>query len=152
MEVILLENIRNLGPFGTKVNVAPGFARNFLIPSHRAVPANRANVARFEADRAELEAKANARLEAAQLRAAKMQGLKITISARAAEEGKLYGSVSSNDVADRLNEQLEASGLSVSRQEVRLPKGAIREIGEYSVELQLHTEVTTAITVVILAA
>ncbi len=136
MEVILLENIRNLGKFGSKVDVAKGFGRNFLIPQGKAVPATKANLARFEAQRADFEKAAKGRLQAAQERAAELNSVQITIAARAAE-GKLYGSIGTVELVKAFKDK----GLQVVRQEIRLPGGPLREIGEYAIELQLHAEV-----------
>lgn len=149
MELILLENIRNLGPFGTRVKVAPGYGRNFLIPTGRAVPANTQNIAMFEARRAELESAANERLHAAQKRAATIEGVVVTITARAADEGKLYGSVGTNEIARALSAALASTQITVERHEVRLPNGVIRELGEYEVELALHAEVVAKVKVTV---
>jgi large subunit ribosomal protein L9 len=137
MEVILLENVRNLGKFGAKVNVANGFGRNFLIPQGKAVPATKQNIADFEAQRAKLEKAAHDRLLAAQERAAEISSLHLTIRARSAEEGKLFGSIGTIELAKTFKEK----GIDVERQEIRLPNGPLRELGEYMIELQLHAEV-----------
>lgn len=136
MEVILLENIRNLGKFGSKVDVAKGFGRNFLIPQGKAVPATKSNIAKFEAQRSDFEQAAKGRLHAAQERAAEVNNIHITIAARAAE-GKLYGSIGTVDLVKAFKDK----GMNVTRQEIRLPNGPLREIGEYTIDLQLHTEV-----------
>ena len=141
MEIILLENVRNLGPFGKTVKVAKGYGRNFLIPQGKAVPATEANTAMFEARRRELESAANERLVAAQQRAESLANVQLLIRVRAADEGKLYGSVSIIDIVRALKE----AGHEVGRQEVRLPMGPIREIGEYTVELHLHAEVVAEV-------
>jgi len=148
MEVILLENVGNLGALGDKVDVKPGYGRNFLIPQGKAVPATEDNVARFEARRAELEAAAIASLEAAQERAAAIEGLEgISIAATAGEEGKLFGSVGTRDIADAIT----AAGVSIDKAEVRLPEGVIRELGDYEVMLQLHGNVAVSIAVAVVA-
>ena len=148
MEVILLENVGNLGALGDKVDVKPGYGRNFLIPQGKAVPATEDNVARFEARRAELEAAAVASLEAAQERAAAVEGLEgISIAATAGEEGKLFGSVGTRDIADAIT----AAGVSIDKAEVRLPEGVIRELGDYEVMLQLHGNVAVSIAVAVVA-
>ena len=148
MEVILLENVGNLGALGDKVDVKPGYGRNFLIPQGKAVPATEDNVARFEARRAELEAAAVASLEAAQERAAAVEGLEgISIAATAGEEGKLFGSVGTRDIADAIT----AAGVSIDKAEVRLPVGVIRELGDYEVMLQLHGNVAVSIAVAVVA-
>ncbi len=144
MEVILLENVGSLGSLGDKVAVKAGYGRNFLIPQGKAVPATEENVAVFEARRAELEAAAAATLEAAQKRAAAIEALeRIEIAATAGDEGKLFGSVGTRDIADSITQ----AGVEVDKSEVRLPEGVIRETGEYQVMLQVHGEVTATITV-----
>lgn len=137
MEVILLENIRNLGPFGKTVKVAKGYGRNFLIPQGKAVPATKSNVSMFDVRRQELEAAANDRLVIAQKRGESLAAVRLNVLAKAADEGKLYGSVGTADIVKALKEL----GHGVTRQEIRLPLGPIREIGEYVVELHLHAEV-----------
>ncbi len=142
MEVILLENIGNLGGLGDKVSVKPGYGRNFLIP--QAVPATEANVAEFEARRAELERAAAEALTAAQSRAEALAALDvITIEANAGEEGKLFGSIGTRDIADAVI----AAGCEIDKAEVRLPDGALRETGEFSVAIQVHPEVITELAI-----
>lgn len=143
MEVILLEKIGGLGGLGDKVRVKGGFGRNFLIPYGKAVSATAENLSRFEAQRAELERVAGERLAAAQARAETLAGLKVTITANSGDEGKLFGSIGTRDIADAVT----AAGMAVSKSEVRLPNGVIRTIGEFEVDLQLHSEVTQTITV-----
>lgn len=146
MEVILLENVGSLGSLGDKVAVKAGYGRNFLIPQGKAVPATEENVAVFEARRAELETAAAATLEAAQKRALAIEALeRIEIAATAGDEGKLFGSVGTRDIADSITQ----AGVEVDKSEVRLPEGVIRETGEYQVMLQVHGEVTATITVVV---
>lgn len=148
MEVILLEKVVNLGNLGDKVNVKPGYGRNFLIPTGKAVMATEENVAAFEARRAELEAKAAEQLSAAQARAEKLAALEtVTIGANAGDEGKLFGSVTAADVADAIT----AAGAEVNKSEVKMPEGPIRQIGEYSIDVQLHTDVMQAVTVAVVA-
>ncbi|MFU8815692.1 MAG: 50S ribosomal protein L9 [Pseudomonadales bacterium] len=147
MNVILLERMSNLGDLGQEVAVKPGFARNYLIPKGKAVRATPDNRAVFEARRAELERVADARLGEARDRAAKLEGATITMVVRAGEEGKLYGSVGTQDIADALT----AKGLEVERSEVRLPEGTIRSLGEYEVDLQLHSDVIVPVQVVVVA-
>lgn len=137
MEVILLENVRNVGKFGNKVNVAKGFGRNFLIPQGKAVPATKENLMKFEADRAQLEKVVKEKLQAAQDRAAEVNQLRITIEARVGDKGKLFGSIGTIELAKAFKDH----GVDVERQEIRLPHGAIRETGEYTIEVQLHAEV-----------
>jgi large subunit ribosomal protein L9 len=141
MEVILLEQVANLGKLGDRVNVRAGYARNFLVPSKKAVPANEANIAAFEARRAELEAAAAEILAAAKARAEKIAAVgKITIKANSGDEGKLFGSIGVTDIVDAL----AAAGLTVERREVALPE-AIRNIGEFEITLQLHSDVKQVI-------
>lgn len=147
MEVILLENVNNLGSLGDKVNVRPGYGRNFLIPQGKAVSATEENVAAFEARRAELEKAAAEALAAAQARADKLEGLSVTIPQKAGDEGKLFGSVGTQDIADAC----VAAGVEVAKSEVRMPTGAIREVGEFDIDIQLHGDVTATVKVVIVA-
>ena len=142
MDVILLEPFANLGEIGDEVSVKNGFARNYLLPRGKAVRATKDNRALFEDRRAELERAANEQLAAAQERAAKLEGLALTIVVKAGEEGKLYGSVGTQDIADKVT----AEAIEVSKSEVKLPEGVIRSTGEYDIDLQLHSEVTVGIT------
>jgi len=143
MEVILLEKVENLGNMGDKVKVKAGFGRNFLLPKGKAKLATAANVAEFEAIRAELEAKAKAILDAANERAEKLTDFSVTIPANAGEEGKLFGSVGTIDIAKAITE----AGVEVDRKEIRLTNGSIREIGEYEVGVHLHVDVDKVIKV-----
>ncbi|MCD6061453.1 MAG: ribosomal protein [Moraxellaceae bacterium] len=147
MEVILLEKIKNLGALGTKVKVKPGYGRNFLIPQGKAVPATEKNVADFEARRAELERKANEQLGDAQARGERISALAVVIAAKAGDEGKLFGSVGTRDIAEAISKLGEA----VDKSEVRLPTGALRSTGDYDIDLQLHPEVTVAVKVTVVA-
>jgi len=148
MEVILLDNVGSLGGLGDRVDVKPGYGRNFLIPQGKAVPATPENVEKFEARRAELEAAAAATLDAAQKRAEGIEALEqVQIAATAGEEGKLFGSVGTRDIA----EALTAAGCETDKAEVRLPDGAIRELGEYEIMIQLHAEVATTANIAIVA-
>ncbi|NNC55335.1 MAG: 50S ribosomal protein L9 [Pseudomonadales bacterium] len=147
MEVILLEKIAKLGDLGDKVNVKSGFGRNFLVPYGKAVPATAANLADFEARRAELQAAADASLAAAQQRAEQLVDFTVTIEANAGEEGKLFGSIGTRDIADAVT----AAGQVVQKSEVTLPTGVIREVGTYEVDLRLHSDIISTITVVIKA-
>jgi len=148
MEVILLENIGNLGALGEKVDVKPGYGRNFLIPQGKAVPATEDNVAKFQARRAELEAAAAEALAAAAARGEALAALgSVNIGATAGEEGKLFGSVGTRDIA----EALTAAGCAVDKAEVRLHEGAIRELGEFEIMIQLHAEVTSSVAINIVA-
>lgn len=137
MEVILLEKIRRLGELGDKVRVKPGFGRNFLIPQGKAVPATPENIAKFEARRAELEQAQSEALATAAARAEKLNTLTLTIRRKAGEEGKLFGSVSTGDIA----EAATAAGIELHKHEVRLPEGPFRMIGQYEVSLNLHADV-----------
>lgn len=148
MEVILLENIGNLGALGDTVDVKPGYGRNFLIPQGKAVPATQDNVAKFETRRAELEAVAAETLAAAQARGEALSALEaVNIAATAGEEGKLFGSVGTRDIA----EALTAAGCEVDKSEVRLPEGVIRELGEYEIIIQVHAEVSSSVAIHIVA-
>ena len=142
MKVVLLEK-QQMGDLGDIVNVKPGYARNFLFPQSKALPANAANIAKFEAQRAELEAKQAEILKAAQARAAALQDKVVTIVALSSEEGKLFGSIGTRDIAHALAEL----GLVVENKEVLLPEGTLREVGEYPVKLQLHTDVQAQVLV-----
>jgi len=147
MEVILLENISNLGGLGDKVDVKAGFGRNFLIPQGKAVPATEANTAEFEARRSELEAAAAEALGAAETRAEAINALGlISIAANAGEEGKLFGSVGTRDIA----EAVAAAGCNIDKAEVRLPEGALRELGEYEIAIQLHGNVAAAVAIAVI--
>ncbi|WP_439107128.1 50S ribosomal protein L9 [Congregibacter sp.] len=146
MEIILLENIGNLGGLGDKVTVKAGYGRNYLIPQGKAVPATDANVAEFEARRADLERAAAEALTAAQGRAEALSALDVlTIEANAGEEGKLFGSIGTRDIA----EAVCAAGCEIDKSEVRLPEGALRELGEYSIAIQVHPDVMTDVTLAV---
>ncbi len=147
MEVILLEKIHKLGDLGQQVRVKPGYGRNYLIPNGKAIPATAANIAKFEARRAELEMAQQDTQARAAARAAAMADLTVTITRRAASEGKLYGSVGTVDIA----EAVMATGNELLKQEVRLPEGPFRMTGEHKVDLQLHADVVVTITVNIVA-
>ena len=147
MNVILLERLSNLGDIGDEVAVKAGFARNYLIPQGKAVRATEENRAVFEGRRAELEKAAADQLAEAQARAAKLEGLSLTLVVKAGEEGKLYGSVGTQDIADAIT----AEAIEVARAEVRMPEGVIRSIGEYEIDLQLHSDVTVSIAVAVVA-
>ena len=147
MDVILLQKVANLGKIGDRVKVKSGYGRNFLLPSGRATLATTANVARFELRRAEFEHLAGEELGGAQQRAAALHDFRLTITAKAGSEGKLFGSVGTADIA----EACTAAGQKVARSEVRLPAGPIRLVGEHQVTLHLHTDVEVALTVIIVA-
>ena len=141
MNVILLERVNNLGDLGDEVSVKAGFARNFLLPKKKAVQANDANRAVFEERRKELEDAANEKLAEAKARAEALNQFLLTIQVKAGEEDRLFGSVGTQDIADAL----VSKGLEVERSEVRLPDGAIRVLGEYEVDIQVHSDVTATI-------
>ncbi len=147
MNVILLEKIRNLGDLGEQVSVAAGYGRNFLIPQGKAVPATEANVKHFEERRAELEAKAADELATAQARAEKLAALTVTIPANAGDEGKLFGSVGTTDIAAAVVE----AGVELAKKEVRMPEGAIRTTGEFDIVVHLHTDVEATVKVNVVA-
>ena len=148
MEIILLEKIANLGNLGDKVNVKAGYGRNFLLPQGKATVASAENVAVFEARRAELEQLAAEKKAYAESRAAELAELEVTITATAGDEGKLFGSIGTHDIADALT----ASGVEVAKSEVRLPNGTIRQVGEYDVAVHLHSDVEATVRVVVVAA
>ena len=148
MQIILLDKVSNLGGLGDNVTVKSGYARNFLFPQGKAVPATKTNIEKFEARRAELEAKLATDLTAANDRAAKLAALgEVTIASKAGDEGKLFGSVGTRDIADAITE----AGVKVSKAEVKLPTGTLRETGEYEIDVQLHAEVTATVKVVVIA-
>ncbi|MBF4283596.1 50S ribosomal protein L9 [Vibrio anguillarum] len=138
MQVILLDKIGNLGSLGDTVSVKSGYARNFLIPQGKAVMATKSNVEMFETRRAELEAKVAEQLVAYQARAEQVNALEaVVITSKAGDEGKLFGSIGTRDIADAIT----AAGVAVSKSEVRLPEGALRNVGSFEVSIQLHSEV-----------
>ena len=145
MEIILLENVANLGGLGDRVNVKPGYGRNYLVPHGKAGPATAINSAEFESRRAELQKEADAQRHAAGTRAAGINALSIRILANAGEEGKLFGSVTVRDIAD----EATAAGVEIDRSEIRLPSGPLREVGEYQVEVYLHPEVSAHVSVAV---
>jgi large subunit ribosomal protein L9 len=148
MEVILLDKIAKLGGLGDKVSVKSGYARNFLLPQGKAVFASEANVEHFEARRAEIETALAATLKAAETKAAKIVELaEITIASSAGEEGKLFGSIGTKDIADAITE----AGVEVAKAQVRMPLGTIRETGEFEIAIHLHNDVDTNIKVVVIA-
>lgn len=142
MEVILLEKIRNLGVLGDKVKVKSGFARNFLIPQGKAVFANESNITKFEARRAELEKEAAAKFKLAQEKQQALNALPvITIAAKAGEEGKLFGSIGTRDIADAITK----AGVEVEKREVSLPEGALRMIGNYEIAIELDGDLESIV-------
>ena len=147
MEVILLDKVGKLGAIGDKVTVKSGYGRNFLLPQGKAVAATAKNIADFEARRAELEAAAAAKIAEATARAEKLAALEVTIAANAGDEGRLFGSIGTRDIA----EAITAAGVAVAKSEVRLPQGVLREIGQYDIDVQLHAEVLQAVKLVVVA-
>ena len=145
MEVILLQKVANLGNIGDRVNVKSGYGRNFLLPKGKATVATADNVAKFEARRADLEKKAHEELAAGQARAAKLAGFKLSLTAKAGSEGKLFGSVGNADIIEALSK----AGHTVTRAEVRLAGGPIRHIGEHIVHVQFHADVTVEVPVTV---
>jgi large subunit ribosomal protein L9 len=141
MEVILLDKVGKLGAIGDKVSVKSGYGRNYLLPQGKAVAATAKNVADFEERRAGLEAAAAAKIAAATVRAEKLAALEVTIAANAGDEGRLFGSIGTRDIADAIT----AAGVEVAKSEVRLPEGVLREIGQYEIDIQLHAEVIQAV-------
>jgi large subunit ribosomal protein L9 len=135
-----------LGNLGDKVNVRSGYGRNYLLPQGKATAATAENVATFEARRAELEKLAAEKKASAEARAAQLNELEVTITATAGDEGKLFGSIGTADIADALT----ASGVEVAKAEVRLPNGTIRQTGEYDVAVHLHTDVEASVRLVVI--
>jgi large subunit ribosomal protein L9 len=147
MEVILLQKIANLGNIGDRVKVKPGFGRNFLLPGGKATLATAENIAKFESRRVELEAQAAKELSSAQQRAVALDGFKLTITAKAGNEGKLFGSIGTSDIA----EACAAAGHAIERAEVRLPGGPIRMVGEHMISLHLHSDVDIPVPLTVVA-
>ena len=147
MNVILLEKVGKLGALGDTVSVKAGYGRNFLIPKGKAVPANKANIEAFEARRSELEAAAAEKLAAAQTRADAIGALTISIPANAGEEGKLFGSIGTNEIVTAI----VAAGHAIDKTEVRLPEGSLRALGDTAVAIQLHSDITIEVTVTLVA-
>jgi large subunit ribosomal protein L9 len=149
MQVILLEKVANLGDLGDQVNVRPGYGRNFLIPTRKAVPATRANIEKFEARRAELEQAAAEALAAARTRAEQIAAVgTLTIARNAGDEGKLFGSVGPADIA----EALTAAGVEVEKREVIMSEGPFHTVGEFEANVRTHAEVMQPVTIIIEAA
>ena len=143
MEVILLEKVAKLGGLGDKVTVKSGYGRNFLIPQKKAVPATAANLESFEARRADLEKQAAEKLATAEKRAEQLKELELTLAVKAGDEGKLFGSIGTRDLADLIS----STGIEANKSEIRLPNGPLRTVGTFEITLQLHADVTTALTV-----
>jgi large subunit ribosomal protein L9 len=147
MQIILLEKVVNLGNLGDVVRVKDGYARNFLIPQRKAKRATPAAMAEFEARRAELEKVAAEKLSAAQAVAEKMSGLAVSVARKAGMDGRLFGSVGNADIA----EALKAAGFEVDKSDVRMPEGPLKAIGEFPIDVALHTDVLASITVAVVA-
>lgn len=147
MQIILLEKVVNLGNLGDVVKVKDGYARNFLIPQRMAKRATPAAMAEFEARRAELEKAAAEKLAAAQAVADKMNGTAVTVARKAGMDGRLFGSVGNADIA----EALKAAGFDVDKSSVRMPEGPLKAIGEFPLDIALHTDVLANITVTVAA-
>jgi large subunit ribosomal protein L9 len=146
MKLILLQKVINLGNLGDQVDVKPGYGRNFLVPQGKAVPATAANVAEFEAKRADYEAKAAASLAAASSRQGKLADVSVTVAANASTEGKLYGSVGPREIAEALTRQ---TGVDVNKSEVVMGEGPLRHTGEFEVHVHLHADINTTVKVVV---
>lgn len=148
MEVILLEKVANLGNLGDRVNVRSGYGRNYLVPSKKAVSATKANIELFEARRAELEKAAAEVLAAAEARATSLNELaEVVISSQAGDEGKLFGSVAVVDIANAIT----TAGIEIEKREVSMPEGPIRQVGEYEIEIHLHSDVVSTVKVNVVA-
>jgi large subunit ribosomal protein L9 len=148
MKVILLEKNRHLGNIGDLVEVKSGYGRNYLIPQKKATAATATNIAKFEAERAEIERKAKEAMAVAQKVAEQLSGKVINILAKAGEEGRLFGSIGTSDIAQAIHDQLQ---IKIARSQVRMPHGAIRQTGEYALDIQLHSDVIVTIMVVVTA-
>ncbi len=147
MELILLQKVKNLGNLGDKVNVKPGYGRNYLVPQGKATAATAENIAEFEQRRAEYEAKANQQLAGAEARKAQLENASVTVKANASPEGKLFGSVGPRDIA----EAFTAAGIALDKSEVVMGEGPLRHIGEFEVQVHLHADVHTTVKVVVVA-
>ena len=143
MQVILMEKLANLGNLGDVVKVKDGYARNYLLPQGKAKRATEENLKTFEARRAELEKAQSAALAQAQERGAKLNGLVLKITQKAGVDGKLFGSVTNHDIVDAL----KAQGHEIERSHIRMPTGALKQVGEYPLQIALHTDVVVTITV-----
>lgn len=147
MEVILLEKIANLGNLGDRVTIKAGYGRNFLIPQGKAAKATAAKIKEFEERRAELEKQAAEKLAAANARGEAIGKLNITIAHKTGDEGRLFGSVGTQTIA----EAITAAGVKVEKSEVRMPNGVIRQIGEYGIDIHLHTDVVVTLPIKIVS-
>ena len=147
MNVILLDSVENLGNVGDLVTVKPGFGRNYLLPSGKAALATKANIAEFEAKRADLEKAAAEETKAARARADLIRGMELVISANVGSEGKLFGSVGTVDISEAFGKV----GVEVARSEVRLPEGPIHEVGDYTIGVHLHSDLDVDVTLRVVA-
>jgi large subunit ribosomal protein L9 len=147
MEVILLEKIANLGSLGDKVSIKSGYGRNYLVPQGKAVPATAKKIAEFEERRAELEKAAAEKLSAAQKLGNELTKLQIVIAHKAGDEGRLFGSIGTHNIA----EAITADGITVGKHQIRLPHGAIRLIGDYPIDINLHSDVIVTLTIKVVA-
>ncbi len=147
MEIILLERIDRLGGLGDRVNVRPGFARNYLLPKGKAKLATAENIAEIEARRAELENHEAEVLAAARARAEQLDGLEVSITAKSGGEGKLFGSITNANITEAINEK----GIEIEKSEIRMPEGPIRVAGEYEIDIHLHAEVNSIIKLEVIA-
>ena len=146
MNVILLEKIGKLGEIGDTANVKAGYARNFLFPQRKAIPATKENLSEFEQRKAELMAAHDSRVGAAQDRAKKVEGASLRIEVNASDEGKLFGSVGTRDIVQALNSK---TGSDISKSEILMPHGVIRELGDYEITLDLGNDIHAAIKVTV---
>lgn len=137
MEVILLKKVQNLGALGEKVSVRAGYGRNYLIPGGYAAPATEANLKAFDERRAELEREAEQTLARAEEDKARLEGLSVSIARKSGDEGRLFGSVGTGDIASAARE----AGIEIEKQQVRLPAGPLRTVGQYDVVIHLHADV-----------
>jgi large subunit ribosomal protein L9 len=147
MEVILLEKIANLGNLGDKVTIKSGYGRNYLVPKGKAVAATAKKIAEFEARRAELEKAAAQKLSAAQKLGTELSKLAVVITHKAGDEGRLFGSVGTHNIA----EAITTAGIAIEKHQIRLPNGTIRQIGEYPIDINLHTDVVVTLSIKIAA-
>jgi large subunit ribosomal protein L9 len=143
MEVILLEKIANLGNLGDKVTIKNGYGRNYLVPQGKAVPATVIKIAEFEARRVELEQAAQDRLAAAQKLGNELSKLQIEIAHKAGDEGRLFGSIGTHNIA----EAITAAGIAIEKHQIRLPHGTIRHLGDYAIDINLHSDVIITLTI-----
>lgn len=150
MDLILIKKVRGLGELGDKVSVRAGYGRNFLIPSGFAKPATADNLKAFEERRAELEREAAAALAAAEDRRSRLEGVIVTVPRKAGDEGRLFGSVGTADIATAITEG--GLGIELLKSEVRLPDGPFRAVGDYDVELHLHSDVSVTVRIEVIPA